>query len=179
MHTDTFAGTSTIYQLLCVKLVNRIGRFPTTAPIQTDNNKLIRLEEVSQLLNNGADINALDSRHRSGAAIAVENEFLHLLNLLLKKGIDVNVGEMTPLHCACKKEQMSVVETLVKHGANINACGAAQTPLSLLCENATLEAIESFIDLYQPDVNLGKPTPLEVAYNRRDYSYSLVLLLLR
>ncbi|MBN1180971.1 MAG: ankyrin repeat domain-containing protein [Bacteroidales bacterium] len=78
------------------------------------------------LIDNGADINASDSRHDTYMCLALDLNDLELAQYLVNKGIDINQNcyfDEPPLIKAIEKESMSFIHFLVENNANINAKG--------------------------------------------------------
>lgn len=78
------------------------------------------------IIENGANINALDSRHDSYLCNAVYNNDLELAHFLIDNGIDVNTEcyfEEPSLIKAIEDDNVVLVKFLVDNGADVNAEG--------------------------------------------------------
>ncbi|XP_072919815.1 2-5A-dependent ribonuclease-like [Hemitrygon akajei] len=103
---------------------------------------------------------------------AVENGYENIVNILLDEmNADVNVLDnlgRTALIFALKENRRTIVETLLKHGANVNSIDKnKETPLSTALKNKTLDSdVVEMLLKHEPDVNVpdqaGK-TPLILA----------------
>ena len=81
---------------------------------------------IKFIIENGADINALDSWHNSFLCIAVDNNDLELAHYLVSKGINVNQNcyfDESPIIKAIKDENLVLVEFLADNNADVNAVG--------------------------------------------------------
>jgi ankyrin repeat protein len=87
----------------------------------------------------------------------LEKEELHIATLLndlqrvkelINSGYDVNMFDeigYTPLHCACTKGNITIVEYLIEHGANVNAHHEGHignTPLGEVAGSCSLKLAE-------------------------------------
>ena len=97
----------------------------------TKNQKLIRAvyksnyEEITRLLQNGADINSSNKEHdKPVLSIAIERNDIPAIHLLLEHAPDVNKSDKnghTPLMFACMNNDLTpIVEELVSRGAIIS-----------------------------------------------------------
>lgn len=101
------------------------GRLPLI--IALTNTKMLEV-----LLENGADVNAVDSRGFTGLlALMVEprysfnDNFEQIVEILLDKGADTNIGSKgdfptTPLGAAVGGQKTSIIELLIRHNADVN-----------------------------------------------------------
>lgn len=83
-------------------------------------------EIIKYLIDNGADINALDDRHDSYMCVAVNENDLELAHYLISKDIDINQNcyfTEPPLVKAIEAENVTLVKFLVDNEADINAIG--------------------------------------------------------
>lgn len=74
---------------------------------------------VQQLLNDGADIDALDKDKRSPLFLACQNGHDNIAQLLLQKGAAINTcnkDRTSPLFIACKNGHETTVDFLLKNG---------------------------------------------------------------
>lgn len=97
-------------------------------------------KEVAELLlNEGANINALERRKWTPLHTAVKNGKMEVAELLLDRGANVNAVDnldMTPLHFALKYNREELVRLLLDRGANLNAVDKkGRTPLSIVASD--------------------------------------------
>jgi len=86
---------------------------------------------AKRLLNEGADINALDGHGRTTAlGVAADGGSLPLVELFVSKGADVNKG--CPLYYAAQNGHLQVARVLLHAGAEPNRFRVGQTPSPLL-----------------------------------------------
>lgn len=88
---------------------------------RTDDPELIHF-----LVDNGADINARDSRDDTYLCVAISQKDFELIHYLVSKGIDVNQNcyfSEPALVKAIESDNLTAVEFLVDNGANVNAVG--------------------------------------------------------
>jgi ankyrin repeat protein len=95
-----------------------------------ENEKLIkaskegRLEEVTRLLNSGADVNGRDKEGDTALMGASFWGHLDVVKLLLEKGASVNAkikDGQTPLMAATDQGNLEVTKLLLERGADVNA----------------------------------------------------------
>ena len=83
------------------------------------------LQVAEYLISKGANINAKNVLGNYIIHSASEGGLLPIVQYLIEKQkIDINIKgdeEITPLHCACKKGHLQVVEYLISKGADIEA----------------------------------------------------------
>jgi ankyrin repeat protein len=110
-----------------------MSSFLQTAKVNTmltKNQKLIRAvyksnyDEITRLLQNGADINSSTKSHETPVlSIAIERNDITAIHLLLEHAPNVNKSDKnghTPLMFACMNNDLTpVVEDLVSRGANV------------------------------------------------------------
>ncbi|MFC1781368.1 ankyrin repeat domain-containing protein [Planctomycetota bacterium] len=128
--------------------------------------------EVAEfLINNNADFNVKYGRQNLSLLHgAVQSDSVKLVELLIDKGVDVNVknqAEATPIFNAASTGNLQVVELLVSKGADVNTKNRiGQTPLHLACQRGNKEVVEFLIDKgadvnAKPEVTaLARMTPL-------------------
>ncbi|KAH6876599.1 ankyrin repeat-containing domain protein [Thelonectria olida] len=117
--------------------VNQTNEYDATALHVQD----VSLENFKRLVNAGANIEAKNGVGNTPLAEAAKlrtPDCLDRVKYLLKKGANVNSlspGEGTPLHLACRSQNMELVKLLVEHGADVTqTCdGIAGTPLIAAC----------------------------------------------
>ncbi|AGJ98777.1 Ankyrin repeat domain protein [Wolbachia endosymbiont of Drosophila simulans wNo] len=97
-------------------------------------------KEVAEfLLNEGANINALERRKWTPLHTAVKSGKMEVAELLLDRGANVNAVDnldMTPLHFALKYNREELVRLLLDRGANVNSVDKkGRTPLSIVASD--------------------------------------------
>ena len=78
------------------------------------------------LLENGADVNAVDKWKRSALFPAASAGHLDAVKVLIQNGADVNAfdaEEYTALHLAAEEGDVDIVKVLIQNGADVNAVG--------------------------------------------------------
>jgi ankyrin repeat protein len=83
-----------------------------------------QLQVVRFIVNGGADINICDVNINTALHYATESGSVEIINLLLDKGISVNLigtyDSTTPLHVSAEFGQLDATKVLVERGAAIN-----------------------------------------------------------
>lgn len=138
-------------------------------------------EVVEDLIELGADVEAIDSVGGTPLHAAIQNGCTHywdvihgpnieILELLIKNGADVNAtnkGNTTPLHGAAGYNDANAVELLIEHRADVNAIdNAGQTPLHKA-------AYYGFTDIM--DLLITKGADPNIADNKRNTPLLLLL----
>lgn len=93
--------------------------------------------QVLLLLQQGADVNRTTMEGNSCLILAVRSNHQIMVELLLKKGADINVrafdwGDRTALHVACISNRPQIARMLLDNGADVNILDNFQKP-PLLC----------------------------------------------
>jgi len=112
------------------------------------------------LLDNGANIEALDKWKRAPLHLAAEFGKLEVVKLLLSKGADVNgkgtpdATSQTPLSYAAWKGQLDVVRLLVEKGADVNAAmRSGSAPLHQTVSGTSNVQVAEFLIANGADLN--------------------------
>ena len=109
--------------------------------------------------------------------IAVECRNIELVNLLLRRGANVNAVTgnegFTPLHIACHVHDMDLISLLLKHGANPNVrtfCGNALVSMAVRSNYADVlqVALQHGADPNLADYMSYRPLHLAIAFKRED-----------
>lgn len=93
---------------------------------QNNRPKVSSSQMVGYLVENGADINAVDHRHDTYLCDALTLNDLKLAHFLIQKGIDINQNcyfEEPPLIKAIEEENIPFIKLLVNNNADVNAIG--------------------------------------------------------
>ena len=79
---------------------------------------------------------------------------MHVVQLLLEKGADVNLGDgsQTPIAAACSRGELSIVKALVESGADPDAPGVT-TPLSLAFYSFTWSKSTTYFGFHPVDID--------------------------
>ena len=112
-----------------------------------------QIEVAEFLINNNSDVNiAYGRQNQSLLHQAAQTDSVELIELLIDKGIDVNVKNrtgQTPLHLACRSGNKEVVELLIDKGADVNAKAQSQNqfitvrkPLYIAVQSGNREIVE-------------------------------------
>lgn len=105
------------------------------------------VNEITTLLEKGADINAVDSNGNSALRISFIHYKYYAFELLLEKGADVNSYNKfnsTVLQSAVMRQNLAAVKVLLDNGANVNAVFGLddlETPLDRAIANKVGEEI--------------------------------------
>jgi ankyrin repeat protein len=106
---------------------------------------------AAQLLKEGADVNAVDSKGRTALIEAAWSGYTKIVKLLLKYGAAVNCADssgFTPLFRAVEEGFAEIVAFLLENGAEVNTRAGVRgsTPLMLAAEKGDREIIALLVD---------------------------------
>lgn len=87
-------------------------------------------EAIEPLLNSGADVNFVNSKGYTALLIAARRNSLPIVETLIKYGASVNCSDAqsgsTPVHFACDKGNLEMLQLLDQNGANLFATDRKQ-----------------------------------------------------
>ncbi|PNF14881.1 hypothetical protein B7P43_G05129 [Cryptotermes secundus] len=111
--------------------------------------KFSQMETLIWLLENGVSVNIKDRKGRTPLFYAINEEYPHLVQILIDKGADVNIKQtglhnVTPLHVAVSHGTFDIVRVLLRNGANmyIPCSSLHQTPVHWAAKEGKVELIE-------------------------------------
>jgi ankyrin repeat protein len=120
------------------------------------NNELIaaavegNIARVKTLLDEGADINAQNSKGMTPLHIAVESDSPLNVERIVNLGADVNARDnrgWTPLHLAAFLNSTKAISILLDGGANVNARdNESKTPLDVAADYRRVEAAKLLLE---------------------------------
>ncbi|OXU20262.1 hypothetical protein TSAR_004779 [Trichomalopsis sarcophagae] len=148
-----------------VTIVNNETGQPERTPLHyaaTDN----RTDLIQQLIEKGADVNAIDEQDMSPLHYAVILDNFETVALLMDNGASADnvtdvVFRFTPYQHACRATKFQIVECFLDHGSNVNdvfelpdnlICPKRSTPLHMAISQKNLETINLLLDR-DADVN--------------------------
>ena len=107
---------------------------PLLTAVEVGNTQTVR-----RLIDEGADINVQSKLHFPHTALttACRRGHLEMVDLLIKAGANLELGEPTPMMFASFEGHENLVTLLLKQGANINVQGRTHTALAAACHVAT------------------------------------------
>lgn len=137
--------------------------------------KLANFQAVKRLIDDGADVNAVNRNGNTILWTAVSDDQVAIAKLLLSYGADVNQQNQdgrSLLHQAAWDVHVGVIELLLAHGADVNAWDSrGRTPLheAVLRENleGSAELLASGADVNARDSS--ESTPLHLAIWSADH----------
>lgn len=126
--------------LLCLKLAHQDVNF------------------IEFLLNNGANINAVNSNGDNALHISVNYGRLDFINYFIQKGLDVNsvnnIGN-SALHIACENGYLDIVKKLIDNSCNVNAVNSlGYTCLHVASKYGQMSVIKYLVNDVGCDVNI-------------------------
>jgi ankyrin repeat protein len=117
-----------------------------------DDIKNLTQEDILKLIETrGSDCARIKDRFGQSLLHTIcYNNYVELIEPLLKCGIDINVKDnfkSTPIFNACKLGSIEIVKKLLEYEVNINVKDAIeQTPLYYGCRSENIELIELLLD---------------------------------
>lgn len=111
-----------------------------------------KVDQVKSLLQENADVNAVEADGTSALAWAVTNNDTAMVDLLIrsgKDGADANTANdygVTPLHLACTNRNSEIVTKLIKAGADPNkAKWTGETALMTCASTGAVDAVSELL----------------------------------
>lgn len=135
--------------------------------VKTLNKKLLaaavsatKAKEIRELLNKGADINAVNEWGMTPLMLAAQNNpAVAVLNQLLSSGSDIHLTEpkyrSNPLHLAANKStNPKIIESLIKAGSDLNSRNyLGETPLMMAVNSNEETRVVSALIKAGADIN--------------------------
>ncbi|MCE3237040.1 MAG: ankyrin-like [Gammaproteobacteria bacterium] len=141
--------------------------------------------EVSFLIKDGADINAIDSMGNTPLHWAIQKNDVECINLLVQAGANINIAATsgdTPLHLSAAQGRSNIASLLIKAGADINSIGfRGKTPLHWAVQNNHAECV-TFLVIAGATINTSdgqNDTPLHLAAAQGHPKITAVLIAAR
>jgi ankyrin repeat protein len=107
-------------------------------------------ETVKALIENGANVNAVDREKMTPLHLAVENGHTETVKALIENGADVNIvnqEKMAPLHLAVENGYTETAKALIENGADVNVMDrSGLTPLYLAAKNGYKEVAYALME---------------------------------
>ena len=98
---------------------------------------------IEVLLENGADVQAVDSSGDAPIHIACQISRFHFQSVKVNMKYSSHGSEETPLHAACRNGYCDMIEVLLKNGANVQAANSSgDAPIHIVCKKARLGHLE-------------------------------------
>lgn len=113
---------------------------------------------IRQLIEYGADVDALDNKSRSPVFLSIKYGNLSTVRTLIDLKANIYIrnqgGGFSLLHLACELGQLDIIKLLVEKGADINLKMKYDecTPLMIACKKGDIEMAKLLLDL-GADVN--------------------------
>jgi len=128
-----------------------------------------QIDEMAELLNNGADINTTDERGRTAAMIAVHTNQLELFQWLIDHGADINIRDQrldNPLLYSGAEGRIEFLRAAIKANADTRITnrfgGTALIPAADRGHVEIVEELLNYSDVYVDHINnLGWTALLE------------------
>jgi|GEM_PF-2560460 hypothetical protein len=137
---------------------------------------------VIDLLNAGANIDALNDSHESSLLRSTRSGYENTVKILLQRGADPDVADkhaFTPLYVAVSKENQALVQLLLSGNANVNKKSyLGNSPLHKAVQNGNQKIVELLL-ARGADVNARNSqykTPFHEAITGRQYNVIETLL---
>ena len=140
-----------------VKLLLEVGSNPNI----TDKNKNTSLhaavhghcrkKDIQAIIDNFADINAINKNKQTALMIACENGNANVIKVLLKNRADLDIANAdgdTCIHVVARRDySKDIIHTMVNHGANVNTKNMFnETPLMKANKNGNIDATKELLN---------------------------------
>jgi ankyrin repeat protein len=131
---------------------------------------------VRLLLDFGALVNYSDLQDGTPLNVALKKRNLPVVELLLKHGalvslLDLQDGAILML-AACRCRQLTIVQQLLDHGADVNIGDGWQTPLAVACELGEVSIVQALLAGGADPDSEGYWPPLSLLFYRLDIGWS-------
>jgi ankyrin repeat protein len=134
---------------------NDEGYSPLTLAVKAGNVDAVTALVVEQ----GADVNQADRNGFTPIQIAVQENSVTMIRVLVKLEVDVNTLDTeggTPMHAAAERGDVAVIRALSELGANVNARDrTGATPMYIATQNGRVAAITA---LHELGADINAPT---------------------
>ncbi|KAK8129104.1 hypothetical protein PG984_010212 [Apiospora sp. TS-2023a] len=136
----------------------------------------IGIDIVRMLIGSGHDLNryASDSPPQTPLLLAAKYADMEVMDLLLKKGADVNLRgcgmHHTPLQLACQQGNLKMVEFLLQRGANVSSAphpAGGGTALQMAAQSGNVEIAQLLID---NEAGIHEPPSLAYGYTAFEWA---------
>lgn len=115
------------------------------------------IAQITKLIQNGANINAIDERGRTAAMIAVHTMQLDLFQLLIEQGADINIRDQrldNPLLYAGAEGLLDFVKVAIAAGADTTITNRfGGTALIPAADRGHVEVVEQLLRTSDVDIN--------------------------
>ena len=138
-----------------------------------------RYNIIKLLLKNDININQHNANRMTPLDFACYYNHLRCVNLLLRHGARVDTGDPLPIFSAVKSGNLTMVKTLINHGAMVKARNYYHQTLMHIVAKTNNTTIAEFLINQGLDINtedLTGRTPLSEAANQRDSTMFQYLL---
>lgn len=136
---------------------------------------------VELLLENGASVESKEIENYSLLTCMCASDSKEIVDLFIENGADINLttSGITDLMYACMRNDVNVVEALLKYGADPNIeddCG--QTALHMACSNGNRKNVELLLKYgaNKDAKDIFDRTPIEIAYQKGRYNVTCELI---
>jgi ankyrin repeat protein len=135
---------------------------------------------INFLIDEGADLNKIDSRRNYPLLTAIEGRNLEVIQILLRAGADINYksGLISPLMKVAEMGAVEILDLFDKRKLKINLAISGSTALYVACSKNRTEIIEKLLQM-GADINISNPfhgSPLMIAIKNQHYDVAYRLL---
>jgi len=137
------------------------------------------MKKIKKLIKNGADINAVDSKHMSPLIYSMINDYNDITKYLIHNGADINYsgaeGDYNPIVIAIAKGNSEIVNVLLDNNANTSITNRyIDTPLHVALLTGTLPMVDIFRLIVHSDINMQNingNTPVHLLLKKYNWKY--------